>query len=341
MKVYTGLPARELSEVPGQARRAEALGFDGVSFGELAHDVFLLAALAVEHTNRVAVATSIAIAFPRSPMIVAHTSWDLQRLSGGRFELGLGTQVKGHNERRFSVQWVPPAPRIREYAQSLRAIWDCWQNGTPLDYRGRHYSFTLMTPEFNPGPIEHPDVPVYVAAVGSVMCRVAGEVFDGILLHGFTTPRYTQEVILPMVEQGATRTGRSVDKDVTVSGGGFIATGATEEEVHRNREVIRRRISFYGSTRTYKTVLDLHGWGDTCLKLHEMSVKGQWDDMPGQITDPMLDTFCISGTYDEIAPKMKERYEAFASRISLAMPADPRYDDRMGALVEEIHRFSS
>ena len=338
MKVYAHLPIRELRDVPQQAQRAEALGFNGISFGEMAHDAFLLVALAAEHTQRVAVATSIALAFPRSPMTVAYMSWDLQRLSQGRFELGLGSQVKGHNERRFSVRWVPPAPRMREYVQSLRAIWDCWQNGTPLSYQGEHYSFSLMPPEFNPGPIEHPHVPVHAAAVGPVMCRIAGGSYDGILLHSLTTLRYAQEVILPMVEQGARRSGRSVGEEVMVSGGGFIATGATDEEVHRNREAARRRISFYGSTRTYKAVLDLHGWGDTCLKLYEMSLQGQWDEMPAQITDTMLDAFCVSGTYGEIAPKVKERYGSYASRISLSVPADRHYDDRLGALVEELQR---
>ncbi len=336
MKVYTGLRSSELRDIPAEAQRAEAMGFDGVSFGELAHDVFLMAALTLEHTQRIKVGTSIAIAFPRSPMIVAYTSWDLQHMSAGRFELGLGTQVKGHNERRFSVEWTPPAPRMREYARSLKAIWDCWQNGAPLDYQGEHYTFTLMTPEFNPGPIEHPDIPVYTAAVGPAMCRVAGEAFDGVLPHGFTTPKYTEEVVLPMVAEGARRAGRSIE-DVMISGGGFIATGATEEEVTRARETIRRRISFYGSTRTYKVVLDRHEWGDTCLALHDMSLKGQWDQMPGLITDTMVDTFCISGTYDEIGPMLKERYDSYASRISLGMPTDPRHTDRFGALLDELH----
>ena len=338
MKVYAGLPTRDPREVPAQAKRAEALGFEGISFGELANDVFLMVTLALEHTQRVAVATSIALAFPRSPMTVAYTSWDLQRLSGGRFELGLGTQVKGHNERRFSVRWVAPAPRMREYVQSLRAIWDCWQNGTPLAYQGDHYALSLMTPEFNPGPIDHPFIPVQAAAVGPVMCRIAGEFCDGILLHSLTSDRYAREVVLPMVEQGARRAGRSIKDDLTVSGGGFIATGASKEEVHRSREAARRRISFYASTRTYKGVMDLHEWGDTCLKLHGMSLKGQWDDMPSQITDTMLDTFCISGTYDEIAPIVKERYWSYASRISLGMPADHHHDDQVGALVEELQK---
>lgn len=337
MNVYGGLRSFDLRELPAQAKRAEALGFDGVSFGELAHDVFLLAAVALEHTTRINVGTSIAIAFPRSPMVVGYTSWDLQRMSDGRFELGLGTQVKGHNERRFSVEWSPPAPRMKEYIQSLRSIWDCWQNGAPLKYQGRHYSFTLMTPEFNPGPNPSPRPPVYTAAVGAAMCRMAGEVADGILLHSFGTKRYTDEVIIPSIEQGARRGGRALG-DLMISGGSMIATGGTEEEVHAARENSRRRISFYGSTRTYKPVLDMHEWGDTCLRLHELSIQGKWDEMPGLIDDTVLDTFCVSGTYGEIAPKLKDRFGSYASRISLNVPDNSRHDDKLGALLEELRK---
>lgn len=337
MRVYGGLRSYDLTEIPKQAQRAEALGFDGISFGELSHDVFLLAALALEHTSRITVGTSIAIAFPRSPMIVASSSWDLQRMSSGRFQLGLGTQVKGHNERRFSVKWSPPAPRMREYTESLRAIWDCWQNGTTLNYEGNHYSFTLMTPEFNPGPNDSPPPPVYFAAVGPAMCRTAGEVADGILLHSFNTQRYTEEVIMPKIEEGAKRAGRSIN-DVMIAGGGMIATGANDEEVHLGRENSRRRISFYGSTRTYKGVLDMHEWGDTCLRLHELSRQGKWDEMPNLIDDTMLDTFCVSGTYDEIGPKLKSRFGPFASRLSLGVPSDARDDDKLGALLDDLHK---
>lgn len=337
MKVYTGLPARELRELPVQAQRAEALGFDGISFGEIAHDVFLMAVLALEHTQRIAVGTSVALAFPRSPTVVAYLSWDLQRLSRGRFELGLGTQVKGHIERRFSIPWAPPGPRMQEYVQALRAIWSCWQTGKPLGFQGKHYSLSLMPPEFNPGPIDHPHIPVYAAALGPAMCRMAGQFCDGILLHSFNTHDYIQGVVLPMIGEGARRAGRSAE-DVMVTGGGFIVTGPNEQEVRRALEATRRRISFYASTRTYKSVMDMHGWGDICLKLHEMSLVGQWDQMPALITDAMLGKFCIAGIYDEIAPKIKERYRPYASRISLGMPADPRYDDRLGALLEELRK---
>ena len=223
MKVYCGLPRDNLKEIPKLAQAAEELGFDGISFGELAHDSFLLSTLALEHTKKIKVGTSIAIAFARSPMVSAYMSWDLQRMSDGRFELGLGSQVKGHNERRFGVQWSAPAPRIKEYVESIRAIWDCWQNGSQLNYQGKHYSITLMTPEFNPGPLDCEQPPIYIAAVGEAMTRVAGNVCDGILLHSFNNKRYVDEVILPNIKEGANSYGRNLE-DISVSGGGMIAT---------------------------------------------------------------------------------------------------------------------
>ncbi|GBD11388.1 Putative coenzyme F420-dependent oxidoreductase [bacterium HR23] len=319
MKVYAPLRGRTLAEVPAEARRAEALGYDGVTLSELTIDPFLASTLALEHTQRTRVGTAIAVAFPRSPMIVAYEAWNLQAFSQGRFELGLGTQVKGHNERRFSVPWSAPGPRIREYVQALRAIWDCWQNGTPLNFQGQHYTFTLMTPEFNPGPIAHPRIPILLASVNPYMARLAGEVADGVLLHGFMTWKYIAEVALPAIEAGAKKAGKTF-KDVEVSGGGFIVTGATEEEVLQNLEVTRRRIAFYASTRTYKAVMDLHGWGDVTLRLHQLTLQGRWKELPTLITDQMLDAFCVVGTYDSILPRLKEKYAGWATRIAFPMP---------------------
>ncbi|MCS7207204.1 MAG: TIGR03617 family F420-dependent LLM class oxidoreductase [Dehalococcoidia bacterium] len=319
MKVYAPLRGRTLAEVPAEARRAEHLGYDGVTLSELTTDPFLTATLAAEHTQQARVGTAIAVAFPRSPMVVAYEAWNLQAFSQGRFELGLGTQVKGHNERRFSVAWSAPGPRIREYVQALRAIWDCWQNGTPLNFRGQHYTFTLMTPEFNPGPIAHPRIPVYLAAVNPYMARLAAEVADGVLLHGFMTWKYIAEVALPAIEAGARKAGKSL-KDVEISGGGFIVTGATEEEVLQNLEVTRRRIAFYASTRTYKAVMDLHGWGDVTLRLHDLTLQGRWKEIASLITDQMVDAFCVVGTYDSIFPRLKEKYAGHATRIALPLP---------------------
>ncbi|HEX2173421.1 MAG TPA: TIGR03617 family F420-dependent LLM class oxidoreductase, partial [Dehalococcoidia bacterium] len=225
MKIEMHPRATELSAIPEATRQAERLGYDGVTSNETNHEAFLPIVLMAEHSERLEVGTSIAISFPRSPMIVANLAWDLQKFSRGRFNLGLGTQVKGHNQRRFSVPWSPPAPRMREYVQALRAIWDCWQNGTKLDFTGEHYTFTLMTPMFDPGPIEHPKIPIYLAAVGDAMCRLVGEVADGIRLHTFNTPKYVQQVILPSIEAGAKRAGRSMS-DLEIIGGSFIVTGA-------------------------------------------------------------------------------------------------------------------
>ena len=338
MRVYARIEAEELQNVPAQAQRAEALGYDGVGIQENAFDAFLYAALAAEHTRRVAVATHIAVAFARSPMLAAYAAWDIQRLSGGRFELGLGTQVKGHIERRFSNVWSAPAPRMREYAQSLRAIWDSWQNGTPLDYRGDHYSFTLMPPAYVPPPLPYPPIPLYTAAVGPGMSQVAGELFDGLIIHRFSTVSYTREVILPALERGLGKSGRSNTASMEVTGGGFIITGATEAEVASGRERARGQIAWYASTRTYKRVMDHHGWGEVCLRLHRMSLEGRWDAMSSEVTDEMLDAFCVCGTYDDIAAEVRERYGDYATIISLGMPVDQRQDGKFGALLEELRR---
>lgn len=318
MRVETGFRAGDLSMVAEEARRIERLGFDGASAAEVQHNPMLPLVLAAEHTERISLGTAVAIAFARSPMVVANTFWDLQAYSRGRMNVGLGSQVKGHNVRRFSVPWSPPAPRLREYVLALRAIWDCWQNGAPLDFRGEHYQFTLMTPNFNPGPIDHPHIPIRLAAVGKTMARVAGEVADGVLIHGLTTRGYTTDVLHPAIVEGARRTGRSLD-GFAMHGGGFIVVGRTQEEVERAREDVRRQVAFYSSTRTYKAVLDHHGWGDVCLKLNPMATEGRWADMAREITDDMLDEFGTFGTGDDIVPKVRARYEGVVDAIGFSV----------------------
>lgn len=335
MQVYTGVGGTGLKGVAEGAERAERLGFDGVTTSETGGDAFLPCVLVLEHTKRINVATSVAVAFPRSPMVTAYQSWMLQHYSGGRFQLGLGTQVRGHNERRFSVKWSAPGPRLREYLQSLRAIFDTWQTGKRLNYTGEHYTFTLMTPAFTPPKLSSDPPKVFISAVGPYNSRLAGELCDGISIHGFTTPKYVAEVTLPKLEAGAKAAGRTL-KDLTITGGGFIVTGATEEEVGRAYERARTQVAFYGSTRTYKRVLDLHGWGDTCLKLHEMSVRNEWNQMPRLITDEMMEQFCIVGTYDTIVPKIRQRYGWYASRISFPMPAKPENEAAVRRIVAEL-----
>ena len=326
MKVGTGIESRSVAEVSAAATRAEELGYDYFSSSETGHNPFLPLVLAAEHTERINLRTSIALAFARSPMDTAYLAWDLQAMSNGRFILGLGSQVRGHIVRRYNMEWSAPAARMREYVLALRAVWDCWQNGTKLDFRGDFYNFNLMPPFFNPGPIENPNVKVYVAAVNSRMQRVAGEVCDGVLLHSFNTPKFTREVVVPKLEEGARAAGRSV-ADLEVSGGGFIVTGATEEEIAANCEATKRRISFYASTRSYAPVMHTHGWHDTAEKLYRMSIDGQWDQMGEQITDEMLDAFAVIGTYDDIVGKIKERYGPYAGSVGFSIPVHTPDDD--------------
>jgi probable F420-dependent oxidoreductase len=279
--------------------------------------------LAAGATERVQLATGIVIAFPRSPMVTAQMSWDLQRYSGGRFALGLGSQVKGHNERRFSVPWSAPGPRMREYVLALRAIWRTWQEGEPLDFRGEHYTFTLMPPGLRPGVLPNGQIPVSIAAVNPYMLRLAGEVCDGVRLHHFCSRRYLHERIVPELRKGLAKSGRTLEQ-IDVSGGGFIVTGATEAEVARNLEETRRQIGFYGSTRTYSGPLDLYGWSETAARLHEMSLTNRWSEMTGLITDDMIRAFAVVGTYDELPARVAEHFGGVVNRLSLRLPLETR-----------------
>lgn len=335
-KVETGLYSARLEEVAAFAKEAEAMGYDGLNTAETAHDSFLPLVIAAEHTERIQLGTSVAIAFPRSPMVTAMIAWDLQRFSKGRFILGLGTQVKGHNQRRFSVPWSPPAPRIKEYVESMRAIWRTFQTGEKLDYVGQHYSFTLMTPNFNPGPIDHPHIPVHIAAVNEHNARVAGEVCDGIKLHGFNTMKYTKEVILPQVMKGLEKSGRTRDQ-FEVCGGGFLATGKDWAAVEQNLQEVKRQISFYGSTRTYQAVFDHHGWGDTTARLHEMSLQGKWAEMPSVIPDDMVQEFAVVAPYDRVAAAIKERYGGIVDRIGFgAVTRDPEEREAVCTIIKQL-----
>lgn len=336
-KVDTGMYAGKLEDVAELARRAEAMGYSGINTAETSHDSFLPLVIAAEHTERIQIGTSVAIAFPRSPMVIAMIAWDLQRYSKGRFMLGLGTQVKGHNQRRFSVAWSPPAPRIKEYVESLRAIWHSFQTGEPLNYVGEHYSFTLMTPNFNPGPIEHPHIPVHIAAVNERNAYIAGLVCDGIKLHGFNTMKYTRDVLLPQVEKGLAKSGRSRDT-FEICGGGFLATGPTQSAAEQAAQDVKRQISFYGSTRTYQSVFDHHGWGDTTARLHEMSLQGKWAEMPGVIPDDMLDEFAVVAPYDKVVEAMKARYGGICDRVGFAVaPAkSPADQEAIATIISQL-----
>jgi len=333
MRVEAGIGDLAWGDVGAQAARAEALGFDALGAPELKHDPFITTAVIAPATSTIRLATSVAIAFPRSPMVVAYMSRNLQDLSQGRFTVGLGTQVKGHIERRFSTIWDSPGPRLREYIESLRAIWNTWQNGTPLNYKGRFYNFSLMTPEFSPPPSEYPVPRVEIAAVNAYNIRLAGELCDGLRVHPFSTAEYTRDVIWPNVQEGAAKSGRSLDS-FDLNGTGFIATGPDEEAVAAARENARYRIAFYASTRTYLPVLEHHGWADLNPALRELIAQSRWDDLGTVVPDDVLDTFCISGTWDTIVDKVAARLGGLTDVVSLSIPAtdDPRFDAALAGM---------
>ncbi len=339
MRVETGLPIADWRKVGPAAAAAEAAGFDGVMSFEIQHDPFAPLAFAALATERVRLGTAIAVCFPRSPMVTANTAWDLHVHSKGRFTLGLGTQVKGHNERRFSVPWSPPLPRLREYVESLRAIWRCWENGEKLDYQGEHYRFTLMTPEFCPPPSGLPAIPISIAAVRPAMMKLAGRVCDGVRLHGFATKKYIDEVAMPQVEAGLAKADRARES-FEVWGGGFVVTGKDEAALAKGREQIRYRVAFYGSTRSYHPVLDVHGWGDLGMKLHAMSKEGRWKEMAAEVPDDVLDTFAVTAPYPDLARKIEERFGGVTDSLTLGTPTDiPEGPAR--ELLQDIQRIES
>jgi probable F420-dependent oxidoreductase len=320
MRVFTMLPMRHWREAGPFAATAEAAGFDALMTVELGHDVFTPLAFAALMTERIELTPSIAVAFPRSPTVMASQAWDLQANSNGRFVLGLGSQVKGHNERRFGISWSAPAPRLRDYVQALRAVWRCWETGDKLDYRGEHYELTLMTPDFSPEPTGLPMVPVTIAAVGEAMLRVAGEVCDGVRLHPLCSRRYLEQIALPRINEGIRRSGRR-RANFDVFGGGFVATGPDARTVAEGVEWVRKRVALYGSTRTYTPILALHGLEELGLKLHAMSTEGRWNDMPAEVSDDVVRIFAACGTYDEIAEAIAARFGGLADAIEVNFPA--------------------
>ncbi|HJR24666.1 MAG TPA: LLM class F420-dependent oxidoreductase, partial [Acidimicrobiales bacterium] len=290
----------DLRSVGKAARAQEEQGYDGLWSAETAHDPFFPLLLASQETERVELGTGIAVAFARNPMNLAQVAWDLQAASGGRFILGLGSQIKPHITKRFSMPWSQPAARMREMILAIRAIWASWNEGTKLDFRGDFYTHTLMTPFFNPGPNPHGDAKIFLAGVGERMTEVAGEVCDGFLCHAFTTERYLREVTLPALERGAAKAGRTV-ADVEISGPAFVVTGTTEEELTASKSGVKQQIAFYGSTPAYRGVLELHGWGDLQDELNRMSKEGRWQEMGELITDDILDAFAIIAEPEQIA----------------------------------------
>lgn len=326
--------------IAAAARKVEELGFDAAMTPEAGLDPFLPLMIAAEHTKHIALGTNVAVAFPRSPMVVAQVAWDLQRFSRGRFRLGLGTQVKGHNERRYAAPWTaPPGPRLREYIQCLKAMFATFQNGkNPSYFTGQHYQFSLMVPLFNPGPIAHPHVPIYIAVVNKYMAGLAGELCDGIRLHPIATFKYTKEILMPVIEKGTQKAGRQLS-DIDMVGAPFLAIGADAKEVEAAKNALRQKIGFYASTRTYHTVLDFHGWHDTGMKLHQLSVDGKWRELPALITDEMLEEWAIIATYDEFAAKVKQRCSGIFDTILLDLPPKMRENETwLRGVVQALHQ---
>ena len=317
-------------EASDLARKAEEFGFDCFWVNEIKHDPFVQLALAAHSTKKIGLGTSIALAFTRSPTTLAYTSWDIQSLSGGRLLLGLGSQVKGHVERRFGMKWEAPAPKMREVIRAVRSVWKSWQDGTKLDFNGKFFKLDLMTPFFNPGPIEFPAIPIYVAGVNEGMCRLVGTVADGLHVHPLHTMRYLRDVIVPSVGEGLVKSGRKKE-EVAIAASVFAAVGGTSREIENVKESYRGQVAFYASTRTYRKVMELNGWGDICDRLHELSTKGEWEKMASEIGDDVLEEFVVQGEWSEIGRIIENRYKGFADRVRLYLPFDG--DDKWKDLV--------
>ncbi len=316
MRVFTTVPQGDLRRVPQAARAAEAEGYDGIIAMENQHDPFLALAVAGAATERVELHTGVAIAFARTPMAVAEVGWDLAGSFGGRFVIGLGSQVRAHNERRFSVSWSPPAPRMREYVQVLRAIWRCWKTGEKPAYEGQHYRFTLMTPNFTPPQIAAPPPPVMIAAVGPAMLKVAAEECDGVKLHGFCTKKYLTDAIMPRIEAGLAKAGRPRER-YEISGGGFLATGPDDESVAKRFEWVRTRVAFYGSTPAYYPVFAAHGLEDLGLKLNALVRQGKWGEMAKEVPDDVAHLFAAVGRHDQIVGAIEARFGGLVDSLTL------------------------
>lgn len=328
MKIDSYLPPGAPGDTVSAAERAARLGYDGLFTAETTHDPFLPLALAASAAPDLDLGTAIAVAFPRSPMVTAMISWDLAAMSQGRFILGLGTQVKAHITRRFSQVWDSPGPRLADYIRSMRAIWDTWQNGTPLRYQGEFYSFTLMTPFFNPGPISHPDVPVAIAGVGPYLSRLAGELCDGFHIHPFHTTAYLDQVVLPNIADGAASAGRALadcERITTV----FVVTGSNQAEMEQSMAAVKQQIAFYASTPSYAPVLAASDW-DFGPRLTAMSKRGQWVEMADVITDEVVAEVGIVAPVDELAAAVHSRYGDRVQRVGFYTLGD------VPALTDEV-----
>jgi probable F420-dependent oxidoreductase len=323
---YIGFDSGDIGSV---AQLAESAGYSGVWASEVTHDPLLILASAATATSRISLGTGILVAFGRSPMITATMANDVQLLSEGRLLLGLGSQIKPHIEKRYSMPWSRPAARMREYVLALRAIWSCWNDDEPLRFQGEFYRHTLMTPFFNPGPNPFGVPKIFVSAVGELMTEVAGEVADGLLAHPFTTQRYLREVTMPALERGFAKSGRTRDQ-FQIALSGLVTTGLTSDEELVAQKAVRKQIAFYGSTPAYRGVLDRHGWGDLQSQLNGLTKSGEWDAMGQLIDDDVLHEFSVVGAPNEIPALIGERFGGLVDRFSLYTPYDLDPGSRSG-----------
>jgi len=341
-KVDPGLRATEtpldITTVGENAALVERLGYDGMVVEETKDDPFVVMALAAQATTTLNLSTAVTIAFPRSPTVMAMSAWTIQKLSAGRFTLGLGPQVKGHIERRFGMPWQPAGPWMRDYVKAVRAVWDCWQNGTRLNYEGDHYDLSLMVPLFNPGPTAHPDIPIHLAAVNPYMCQIAGEVADGIRPHPVCTPDYIRDVMLPAAAKGVEMAGRT-DGAMAVCMKPLVATAPDEETLQEKIRDVRARVSFYASTPAYRAAFDIHGLGDLAIELSALSKQQKWEEMPGLISDEVMHRYAVVGTYDQIAGKLLDRYQGIATNVEFSIPV--RSDAEHEQLAALVHTISA
>ncbi len=336
MQIDAVILSPDLVRAAEEARHLEELGFDGIWTAETQHDPFLPLAVAATTTSRVSLGTAIAVAFPRSPMVTAMLAWDLQRASRGRFILGLGTQVKAHNERRFSVPFTRPGPRLKELVLALKHIWGAFQGEHPLQFHGEFYRFDLLPPFFNPGPQEWPKPKVFLAAVNRFLYRTAAEVADGVHVHGFHTLKYLKEVALPEVDRGLARSGRS-RQEFTLAGPVFAVVGKGEER-ERAEAFVRSQIAFYGSTRTYRPVLEIHGWGELTDRLHALSLRGDWGSMTASVGREVLEEFAVfADDWVEAARAVREKYRGILDRVSFYAAGGPSSEAEVKAMVRAFH----
>jgi probable F420-dependent oxidoreductase len=326
MKFDVSLLVHDLSQMPALARFADETGFDGIWTFETAHEPFLPLVLAAEHSKRLNLGTSIAVAFPRSPVILAQIAWDLARFSKGRFILGLGTQVKGHNERRFGVKWEKPVEKMRDVILAVHAIWDCWQNQTRLNFQGEFFNLTLMPPFFSPAPHEFHRIPIFVAGVNRRMCELAGELCEGFHVHPLHSARYLREAILPNIEAGLSKSRRS-RQTIELSSSIFVIPTDDPKQAAKFEDEVRQQISFYASTPAYRPVFELEGWGEIADVLKTLAARGRWNDMPAEISAEILDRFALRGRWAELPAKVLKKYDGLLDRVSYYFPLVPGEND--------------